>query len=597
MVAKNIDGFTRKTRKKPAADVAAAIDAESDSADAEDFVVEEVENEEIENLINDISAEDEEIAREIAEENAEEEAEDPETDPEEAIKEERALNSIKRADNKEKKMSKKGDKKAYRIVSRVLSVITTLLLGAFITYVALSNALPVKYLIIIIAVAALFSGFYLFKAFRKKTRVPVISILNVIGVLLSIVSVVGFLKFNELLSFLDNNLNGSEKNYDIYNVIVSKKSDYNSLNDVRGKEFHSVSDFIDTGKLEAAVAEQANGSVVYADGITSMLQYSINDMNYISLLNSGSWNATVEMDGGEKYTENLKIIGEIKVDAEKKELVKSTSVTDGSWIMFISGIDTRSGQLDARSLSDVNIIMTVNPKTRNILLTAIPRDYYVQLHGTTGLPDKLTHAGSLGGLELSMTTVEDLMDIKFNQYLRVNFNAVTGLVDAIGGITVNSDVDYSFRCHTNSSCTINPGLNSLDGACALAFARERMAYSSGDRHRGENQEQVIEKVLEKLTSSSTLISKYSDILRSLAGFFETSLATSDITSLVNMQLSDMSKWTVESYNLNGSTGGAYTYSYPSQTLSVMFPDQSTITLAKKKIQAVLNGQKASSVTQ
>ena len=182
------------------------------------------------------------------------------------------------------------------------------------------------------------------------------------------------------------------------------------------------------------------------------------------------------------------------------------------------------------------------------------------------------------------------------QPLVLDVDEVTGLVNAIGGITVNSDVDYSFKCYTNPNCTINPGLNNLDGDCALAFARERMAYSSGDRHRGENQEQVIEKVFDKITSSATLISKYSDILRALSGSFETSLTTSDITSLVNMQLDDMAKWTIESYNLNGTTSGAYTYSYPNQTLSVMFPDAATIETAKAKIQAVLSGNKASSVS-
>lgn len=484
----------------------------------------------------------------------------------------------------------------YRIISRVLGILTTIILGTFVTYASLSNAIPFKYVALIIGVSAIFSGFYIFKTFRRKTHLSVLTVLNIFGVIISVASLFGFLKFNELLNFLDNNLGSSNTSYSIYNVIVSKDSEYNSLGDVKGKEFHSISDFIDTAKLESAVKEQADGTVVYVNDITSMLKDTAANLTYISLLNSGTYDATIDTTDGKVFKDTLKVIGEIKVAAEKETLSSNTDVTKESWLLYISGIDTRSGQMLDRSLSDVNIVMAINPKTKNILMVAIPRDYYVQLHGTTGLPDKLTHAGSLGGLSLSMSTIEDILGVDIQQYLRVNFNAVTGLVNAIGGITVNSDVDYSFKCYTNPNCTINPGLNNLDGDCALAFARERMAYSSGDRHRGENQEQVIEKVFNKITSSSTLISKYSDILRALSGSFETSLTTSDITSLVNMQLDDMAKWTIESYNLNGTTGGAYTYSYPNQTLSVMFPDAATIETAKAKIQAVLSGNKASSVS-
>ena len=542
---------------------------------------EEIEDEDIEALINDT-------------------VDEPITNPTDGFKaeettseEDRALDSIKKSDKKEQAMKKTTTKKPYRIISRILAVLTTILLGTFITYVSLSGALPAKYIIPAYAIAVIFSALYLFKSFRKKTRIVPLTIFNIFGLILAVGSVFGFLKYNELMSFLDKNLQ-SDVSYDIYNVIVSKKSEYTNLDSVKGKEFHSISDFIDTKKLEEAVKEQADGTVVYADGITSMLKETINTPNYISLLNAGTWDATTDTDEGKSYKDTLKIIGEIKVKADERELKNTGNITDESWVMFISGIDTRSGQMLVRSLSDVNIVMIVNPKTKNILLTAIPRDYYVQLHGTTGLPDKLTHAGSLGGLNLSMSTIEDLLGIKFDQYLRVNFNAVVGLVDAIGGITVNSDVDYSFQCHTDHSCTINPGLNDLNGKCALAFARERMAYSSGDRHRGENQEQVIEKIINKITSSSTLIGKYSDILNALNGSFETSLSTSDITSLVNMELSEnMPKWNIETYNLNGTTGGAYTYSYPNQTLSVMFPDQSTIDNAKAKIKAVMEGRKAS----
>ena len=217
----------------------------------------------------------------------------------------------------------------------------------------------------------------------------------------------------------------------------------------------------------------------------------------------------------------------------------------------------------------------------------IPRDYYVQIHGTSGYKDKLTHTGTIGGVELTMKTLEDLLEIELPYYFRVNFNAVVNLVDAIGGININSDVDYSFTCWTDRSCVFHPGLNSVGGKCALAFARERHAYATGDRHRGENQEQVLELVINKITSSSTIISKYTDILNALNGTFQTNISMEEITNLVKMQIDDMSPWRMETLNVDGT--GAYmpTYSYPGQNLYVMEPKMDTVTKAIEKLNEVL----------
>ena len=497
---------------------------------------------------------------------------------------------ISKKEPKPMKKSKKQPVKAkpFRIISRLLALITTGAVAALAVRIVTTGVLPNKYLIPGLAIAAVVLLFYIFKAFRNKTHVWMLVILDIIGIALTVASIFGFVKVEETMSFLNNNFNDGAE-YSIYNVIVDKDSNYLTLDDVRGKTFHSISDFVDTEKLEKATKEQANADIAYADGVTSLLKNAIDDPSYIALLNSGTYEAALDADESKTYENNLKVIGEIKVEIEKKEDTSKSDLTSDSFVLYVSGIDTRSGTMVDRSLSDVNIVIAVNPKTKNILMTTIPRDYYVQLHGTTGLRDKLTHAGSLGGIELSMATISDLLSVEFDRYIRVNFNFVINLVDAVGGITVYSDVNYNITAYTDSGCTFHPGDNQVNGRCALAFARERYAYSDGDRHRGRNQEQVIEKIFDKVTSSSTLISKYSDILNALSGSFDTNISTNDITGLANMQLNDMAKWTVNSYNLDGTTGGAYTYSYPSQALSVMYPDETTVETAKKKIQAVLAG--------
>lgn len=477
----------------------------------------------------------------------------------------------------------------FRILSAILALGTIGAVASAVVRITLTGIVPNKYLIPAIAGLALILLFYLFKTLRRKTHIPVLIILNLFGIALSVVSIFGFVKVQETMSFLFNNFNES-KEYTVYDIIVNKDSTYNTLDDVKGKTFHSISNFVDTEKLETAARDQADASISYENGIYNLLNNADRDKTYIAVLNSGTWEATLGLnDGKNDYVNKFKVIGELKVEEEKKNDLVESNLTTESFTVFVSGIDTRTGLMLDKSLSDVNIVITVNPKTKNILMTTIPRDYYVQLHGTTGLRDKLTHAGALGGLPLSMATIEDLLDFKFSRYIRVNFNFVVNLVDAIGGITIDSDVDYNITAYTNHACVFYPGANQVNGKCALAFARERYAYSDGDRHRGRNQEQVIEKVFQKLTSSNTLISRYSDILSSLSGSFDTNISASDITSLANMQLDDMAKWTVETYNLDGPTGMTYTYSYPNQLLSVMYPDETTVETARAKIKQVLTG--------
>lgn len=551
------------------------------------------------NAIVDDTAIDQNLDELINDIEKDEKKEENKTDKKEKDSKKEGSKPLKNKEDSEKKVkkeqkekrAKKAPKKAkpFRWLSRLLALASTGAVIALAVRVITTGVVPNKYLIPALAIAGIVCLFYLFKAFRNKTHISMLIFLNIVGVVITGASIFGFIKVQETMSFLDNNFNDN-KEYSVYNIIVNKKSNYNSLDDVKGKTFHSISSFVDTERLETAASEQANAEVSYEDGIISLLNNAINDDSYIAVLNAGTWDATISLeDGKNNYNQNLKVIGELKVEVVKENVTNNSDLTTDSFAVYLSGIDTRSGTMLDRSLSDVNMIITVNPKTKHILMTTIPRDYYVQLHGTTGLPDKLTHAGSLGGLQLSMATIEDLLDFKFDRYIRVNFNFVINLVNAIGGITVDSDVNYNITAWTDHNCIYHPGANQVDGKCALAFARERYAYSDGDRHRGRNQEQVIEKIFNKLTSSSTLISRYSDILNSLSGSFDTNISTSDITSLANMQLSDMVAWTVETYNLDGTTGMTYTYSYPSQRLSVMYPDPTTVETAKAKIKEVLAG--------
>ena len=222
-------------------------------------------------------------------------------------------------------------------------------------------------------------------------------------------------------------------------------------------------------------------------------------------------------------------------------------------------------------------------KNSKILLTNTPRDYYIQLHGTTGDKDKLTHAG-VYGIDMSMQTLEDLYETEINYYIRVNFNTLISLVDEIGGIDIYSDL--AFVPHTNKSIYVEYGWNHFDGAAALAYSRERRAYLEGDIHRGKNQQQVIEAIIKKVTQSKD-INTYLKLLNNIEDSFQTNIDKKLINGFINLQVKNNYNWKFESIQANGYDDGGYTYSYPGQYLYVMQPDLESLNSAKKKIKELL----------
>lgn len=487
------------------------------------------------------------------------------------------------------KPAKKSKKcKGLCIFSRVVAVISAIIAGVFIYRLATTNVLPPKYFYPALAGLILLPLIYLIFAFKKRTHKITLIILDFLAIVISAVVVYAIISINTVFGFLKSNIEET-KQYAIFDVIVNKEASFNSLADLHDKRLMTAVELqkdVSDDKLEETVKEKISGvSLKFEEDIDKVMNSIISDKGAAIIVNSGTYGAYVE--NTPEYEGKVRILESIEIEIEGGKIeAKKHDLTNSPFVMYISGIDTRTGKMPTRSLSDVNITAVVNPKSKNVLLVSIPRDSYVQLHGTTGLKDKLTHAGSKGGVALSMATLQDLYGVEYDRYIRVNFNFVQKLVDAIDGITINSDVNYPFTT-LHEKCVIKPGLNNINGSCAIGFARERYAYKEGDRHRGENQLQVIEKVFDKATSGSTILTRYSQILDSLNGTFDTNLSMDDITSLVRMQLDDMAKWTVKSISITGKGAKQPTYSYPSQQLYTMNIDEESLQDAIKKMNAVL----------
>lgn len=479
--------------------------------------------------------------------------------------------------------------KINRIISAILGLIFAISSIIFIFKVLTFGLLPAKFFYLLFGVLLILNLLYFFLTLRKKAGKIIRIILGILAILFSVGLFLGGLKIDGLNGFLDKNFN-DDKKYAIYNVIISKDSSKKSLNDLVGAELftfeESLPEVSDADLTSATKTSIKNSSLVFKNDIETVMSRPLKSTSSASVINNGTFESYLAANEG--YEAKIKIIGEIKVEikaVEKPKTDVSKNLAKKPFLLYISGIDTRTGTMPSRSLSDVNILAAINPATKKILLVNIPRDSYVLVHGDNGLRDKLTHAGSRGGLQLSTATIEDLFGLKIDRNIRVNFNFVTKLVDSIGGITVTNDLN---RTLTLEGCTYKPGDNAVDGKCALRFARERKSYDSGDRHRGENQQQIITRVINKISSNKSIILGYEKILSAIDGSFESNLTSENITSLVRLQLDEMSPWQVESYNVNGSGRLTKTHSYPNQNLYVMDIDQTTLSTAKTKLEAVLS---------
>lgn len=491
-------------------------------------------------------------------------------------------------------------KKSFRlrrvsIAVRVFSLISTLIFlvvsALALIFLFMMSILPVKYITAVVAVVAVLLAIGIIMFFvSKKHKAPAI----IVGILLLIVSGFVCLGLGYLIKTRDFFSQTKAREYYVlrYSVFVLDESEYQTIGELSAKKHAS---YIDTDSMYNEAFDELKQEIyfetvvknTFSDAAKALLNHEADFIllsdTYCSLLD----------DVIEDFSTKVRSIYDIDIKTYNVVEVSDVDVLKEPFNIYISGIDV-NGDISRVSRSDVNMIVTVNPNTHKILLTSIPRDYYVQLHGTTGLRDKLTHSG-IYGPTMTIKTVEDFMGIQMNYFVRVNFSSVINLVDAIGGIDITSDT--TFRSWTNGACYFYAGNTSHEyGRCALAFARERKSYATGDIHRIQNQQQVMTAILNKLMSSE-IIKKYTSVLSAVQDNFETNIPEQKIYQLINNQLDSMPKWQIEDYHLEGYDSYNSVYSYGLAQAGdngshyfVMEPNYETIEIARNKIKAIFDGE-------
>lgn len=279
-----------------------------------------------------------------------------------------------------------------------------------------------------------------------------------------------------------------------------------------------------------------------------------------------------------------------------------SDISKDGFTILVSGNDSYGTLQDSNTRSDANLLLTVNPKTGTILMTSIPRDYYVELVCPSdddelacpeGSYDKLTHSG-LMGVKSTEETIEKALGIKINYNVRINFSSVVNLVDALDGIDLDvkkgEEVDVFY---TNSQPGLSVGKHHVDGETALAFARERHAYADGDNQRVRNQQKVFKAIFKRIISPK-MITNYGKFMDAIAVAFDTNLSGDEISKFVKYELDNMLNWKIESYAIVAEPD--YQFCYQSQSYaSVVAQNDVMNEVAKKKIQAVLKGKSSTTV--
>lgn len=468
---------------------------------------------------------------------------------------------------------KKSSKKKNNAFNKFFSILYLIIVFLFIYFLNYINIFSVKVNIIITLLITLLSLILLFLINHNRVKNNIKNKSIIIAFILMIVfGIIDFYGLKTLNFF--TKISGNNKEVINYSVVVLNNSDIEKIGSLKKEKVgYSSND-------EKALDEIKDYGMIFTS-------YTDMEKCYSALLNKKVAAIIVEdsmkkmaEENNASYASKTKVIYTFKIVEDSMTTAKSVDVTNTPFNVYISGIDT-FGEIASVSRSDVNIVATINPMKHKILLTAIPRDYYVQLYGKKGYKDKLTHAG-IYGVDESIATIENVLGIDINYYMKVNFTSVIDIVNLLGGVNVYSEHDFT----SVDGYNFKKGDNNLYGEKALAFVRERYAFTDGDRQRGRNQEAMIKAIIEKMTKPSVLL-KYDGILSKLSTKMETNADDKMILSLIKMQLANNVAWEIESYNLDGENALQYTYSYPNQKLYVMIPDKDVEAQAKEKIDKLM----------
>lgn len=507
-------------------------------------------------------------------------------------------------------MEMKNKNKLYKCITIGVSIAILGLAGYFLYQIQNLQVLPNNLLIpICVAISLIVLIFViLWNYYQHLTWAKVL--LSIVNIAMLIVFSVGNFYLYKTHDTLQVVTTQQKEVKNTISLLVKNESEIQTIHDLNEKKVGRLNaiDTVGTTQMLSHLQEQYGVDtesllpfeVVGFDSVEKEVEALYNNEVQAIILNESYRTNVLEYEPYANFNNEVRSIDEVvyytKID---NDALAVPEITKNSFNILISGNDTY-GDVGELSRSDVNMVVTVNPETKTVLLTSIPRDSYVEFvcdeqdGCIAGSNDKITHTG-LHGINTTKKTVENLLGITINYTFRANFSSVMEIVDAIGGIDVEIPegmaVETFYANHTLEG--VHEGMNHLQGERALAFARERYAYIDGDNQRVRNQQTVLKAIFAKATSPEIIVN-YSSLLDAFQGAFDTTLSKDEITTLIKYQIQENPQWKFESYQLTGE-GDQLLSPELGQTAYVTIVDPYSVTLAHDKIEAVLKGESADSI--
>lgn len=476
-------------------------------------------------------------------------------------------------------------RKKLLIIGFILLGIQLIATIVFIVILGKVKVIPFDYTIMIDIILVLLCIVFLI---GQRWVIPGI-ITKIISLIMSIVLVVGSVYLGITYGAFKKTT-GIDYKTTTVSIYVLKESGYKTIDELKDDTFGIMAE-LDREHTDEAVKEvetKMMQSIIkkeYPDAQALVAGLYNKEVRAI-IMNESFINTIEAIKSYENFREETVKLTEYKKNEKiEKETGDDEKPTNEEVITFyISGIDLEGSPTENQN-SDVNIIMVVNTKTEQIFLLNTPRDYYVPLSISNGIPDKLTHAGCFG-IDVSVQTLANYYGINIDYYIKLNFTGFKSIIDALGGIDVYSEYEFT---STHGKDHFVVGMNHMNGKEALGFARERYSFPTGDNQRGKNQMAVINAIIKKLASSE-LLKNFTDVLNSISDCFVTDMTMEEIGDFVKIQLDRGISWDIVQYAVTGTGNNlaGYSYSIPNY---VMIPDINYVTMAQTYLAQIYSNQK------
>lgn len=491
------------------------------------------------------------------------------------------------------KIERKKKRRAWAFaIGSVLVLIQLVLTVLFLLKIFKLDILPFKYLFMINIILILLVLYDFTSQFTKSHILG-----KLISVMLSCLILFTYLFAAKFDSVLDK-LGAANVEIDIVDVCVLSNDKAQNLNDAANYKF-AINSTASNANINTSIESISSetGKTIKPTEYTNwsnLVNALYDNKNVQAIVINHSMMSIISQEFPD-FEDNIKIIKTYEYK-EKVELdASNVNVKRDPFIIYVSGISSDDGEdtkLASKALSDVNILAVINPETKQVLLVTTPRDSYIKISNSSGVTgyDKLAHAGSYG-VDKSIEALENLYGINIDYYVKINFAGSQAVIDALGGITIESEIEFTNGWEAAPvSYHFVQGANECDGEKAIAFARERKAFAAGDFQRGRNQTAVIKGIIQKATSPA-ILTRYSAVMDTVSDMFLTNIPSNAISDLVKLQLSNSTPWNIQTYSISGKTD-EYRHLEVSNVYgaSIVLPYEEDISTATKLMNKVIAGE-------